>query len=1571
MWGKLHAEGGDHLMLIDGGASISTIPMSAYQALPVNTRPPLVDELTPIAGFTKDVVHSRQVVELTVNIENMEMKQWFRVCKGDAMVVLGGDFIAKYQVVPLTHKNQVFLGGQNMKIFDYRGVPIRHKVVVAAMTTIPAGRRVVIAGKVKGRGNINGRTVVMEPAVKIRHSSCGLAMPKVVTKPFDGKTFVELYNTSNVDIILQQGDSLGVLRQVNAVQKYHENGLVPNPTSGERPVGDPPSYNDLDSTAGSQSVDDSDLTAGSESVESDQPNTSNIPGPAHVNRITVEERGPEVPPHLQEMYEKNSDGLSGEDDKAFRHLLVNYGDVFAKTKMDLGKCTLVKHHIDTGDARPLKARPRRLPQAHFDEMSTQVRKLEANGIIKAADSEWGANVILVKKKDNTWRMCVDYRDLNSKTTNVDPYLIPRIDDTIDALGGAKFFCTLDLIQGYHQIEMTEESKAKTAFVVPRMTPSQWQYNFMPFGVTGGPATFQRVMDRILSGLEHKIALAYLDDVIVYGQTAAVCIVNLEKVLVRIEEAGLKLKPAKCEFFKKELLYLGHIVSADGIKCDPAKIEAIKRWIEPRTSRQIKVFLGTANYYNRFIKDYSAKAFPLYQLARKGRKFKWENEHQKGFDEIRKSLIEAPVMAYPLDEGLYILDTDASGYAIGGVLSQLQPNEEGVDEEKVISYGSKALQPREQRYCTRRRELLAIVHFVKVFRAYLYGRRVLIRTDHASLKYIKTLKDPNDQFSRWFERLEETNYEIEIRAGVKHGNADGLSRLETDVIGVTHPHPGRVDWSCLPCEGKKCICEGVNELEAKGDTDDNFTILSANHDENTCNGHREAARVNCKVVRHEMTVDEPRVRVAARQVQPMVAATITFEQIWEPEEMKIAQSTDPDIAMLYEAKRDGLPKPTLLQVSAASEALIMYWHEWKRLELVDGLLYRRWEARDGGHHYMQLVLPFAYQEKMCAAFHDSDAAAHMGKRRTFNQVHRRMFWYRMGEDIKFWIKTCDICQRRKRPGKTPLAPKKIYTTGNVCQRVCLDICGPLAMTPRKNQYILVVMDQYSKYTRAFALPNQTAQTIADVFHKEWVCLLGAPREVHTDQGRNFDGVVFNQLCELFKSAKTRTTAYHASANGGVERFNHTMCNMLSALAEHDRKSWDDKLAYACQAYNSTRHDTTGMEPNLLMFGRQPDLPWDVMVPSRPDCEPLLQHEYIRKVKRDMRRIHQLAREKAGRAATVIKRYNDRKSHLNLYQVGDLVMLRSYKIVPGLNKLTDNYEGPVFIIDVISDITFRVAKDARSKAKIVHHDRLKPYCIRTAAQNDNQWVFDYAKVYKRRSPEEVIQIQIADGILSTEITEPDAVLNAPSSSATVTTGVNVEAEAATPVINELAVTVTTETNIAPTEANISDEITSIKTTIAAKSSTALSELKVNKPVPLFTSTPKVNNVNPIGVGAKQRINRLLPFSQDVNQNLISDSDRGIKQTSPARVAAPATVLQGTMSANKALVCTGYNTEIESATDTDSTCSRSESDMSVGSDDSPTGEKQQKYARRDSPLKDTTLTYVRRSTPRGGGGANKNIR
>lgn len=1258
VWAKINYAVPEHLMLIDTGADVCTLPRHLYDAIPEVDRPKLKPTNTQIKGAGGSPIQCLGTIILNLDIYHMTYRQMFHVCPADTMGILGMDFMYDYNVIPIASKSQLFIQDREVPVFDLKGTPMHHRVVLRRTVKLKPGQRTVIQGKIIGKGDLSGRTTLVEPVSSL-YGKTGVLAAKVVCTTSSHSVPLELYNPGESDTILYKNTLIAILQDVHATQTWE-------------------AFNDAT---------EAEVTE------------------ATINNVTATADGEPivVPAHLEKMYCDNNTGLSREADAKFRALLKEYQDVFAEHNQDMGSTNLVRHHIDTGDERPVKHRPRRMPQSQFEESRKQVESLHATGRVRPSSSPWGSNVLLVKKKDGTWRMCIDYRELNTKTRNVDPYLLPRIDDTIDSLGRAKFFCTLDLIQGYHQVEMTEESKAKTAFIVPRMVPSHWEFNYMPFGVQGGPSTFQRLMDQLLTGLEHRVALAYLDDIIVFGPSALVCIEHLQLVFQRLREAGLKLKPKKCEFFRTEILYLGHVISGEGIKCDPAKIEAIKKWRPPRTPRQTKVFLGTVNYYNRFIKNFSHHAQPLFSLSRKHQGFDWTEKCQESFEKLKQALIEAPVMAYPQEEGLYVLDTDASGFAIGGVLAQMQENEEGVSEEKVIAYGSRTLHKSELRYCTRRRELLAIVHFVKAFRPYLYGRKVLIRTDHASLKYIKTLKDPSDQFMRWIERLEETEYTIEIRQGTKHCNADGLSRMpETEGA----------------CDGKRCICEGVQQLEANGVEQDDYKVMSpafADESEDDDEVRVSAVAMNrlrkANAQQHKMTDTEVRVSM------------IQFEQLWTREEMKTEQQLDPDIQPLYQALQQGTGRPKWNEISGGSAALNAYWLEWKRLEFDDGLLCRRWESRDGEESHLQLILPFRYQELMSRQFHDVPSAAHMGRRRTFNQVHKRVFWYQMAEDVKLWIKTCEVCQRRKRPGRTPRAPQRIYAVGKINERVCMDICGPIVKTARGNTVILVITDQFSKYTRAFALPHQKAAVVADVFLKNWICIFGAPRQVHTDQGSNFESALFKQLCMAFEAEKTKTTGYHPQGDGQTERYNQTMMHMLNALTAQDRKDWDLQLDYACQAYNGTKHATTGYEPNQLMLGRQVEVPWDVMTPQVGKDPPTSAHVFIRRMRRQMRRNYQIAREKAGRAATMIKRYNDRLTNMRHYQVGDMVLLKNYRWVSGIKKMQDRYLGPYYVIDVISDLTLRIARNNRDTPIMVHFNRLKPFYPRTPGENtDNSWVYD---------------------------------------------------------------------------------------------------------------------------------------------------------------------------------------------------------------------------------------------------------
>ena len=412
-------------------------------------------------------------------------------------------------------------------------------------------------------------------------------------------------------------------------------------------------------------------------------------------------------------------------------------------------------------------------------MDNEIQGMLDKGVIEPGQSPWASPVVLVKK-DGSLRFCVDYRRLNSMT-EFDAYPLPRIDETLETLGGARFFSTLDLISGYWQVGLTPEARLKSAFCV---RGGLFLWNVMPFGLCNAPSTFERLMETVLSGLQWKSCLVYLDDVVIFGRDELELLDRIDEVFSRLKEAGLKLKPKKCKLLARDINYLGHVISAGGIAVSSEKICAVSEWPVPETVTDVRSFLGTASYYRRFVRDFATIAAPLHGLTDLGKKFQWTAECQGAFDQLKQALCTAPILEFPRPDAPFVLDTDASLTGIGAVLSQIIDG-----KEYVLGYASRTLSKTERNYCTTRRELLAVKHFVQHFRPYLYGREFTIRTDHASLTWLINFKDPEGQTARWIQSLSEYRFKIALRAGKQHGNADGLSR---------RPCQG-ADMACRQCE----------------------------------------------------------------------------------------------------------------------------------------------------------------------------------------------------------------------------------------------------------------------------------------------------------------------------------------------------------------------------------------------------------------------------------------------------------------------------------------------------------------------------------------------------------------------------------------------------------------------------------------------------------------------------------------------------------------------------------------------------------------------------------------------------
>ena len=360
---------------------------------------------------------------------------------------------------------------------------------------------------------------------------------------------------------------------------------------------------------------------------------------------------------------------------------------------------------------------------------------------------------------------------------------------IDTLAGAKFFSTLDLISAYHAFEIHPDDREKTAFSTKQ---GHWQWKRVPFGLCNAAPFFVHQIASLLAGMTWEELLAFFDDVLVFSPSFAKHCESLDRALTLIEEAGLKVKPDKCRVLPQRVPFVGHILSAQGVSTDPAKVSAVKSWPPPTNVSQLRVFLGKIGYYRKFIPDFATLAAPLFQLEEKGRNFVWSNDCQKSFDTLKQALCEAPVLAFPRFDLPFVLDTDASTTGVAAVLSQVQDG-----EERPIAYAAKALSKSQRKWAPTKIEMYALVFGTESFYPYLISKQFVARLDHRSLVWLQTFKQPKPQEARWVEYLQQFNMKIEHRAGRLHANADGLSRRPwppnhvADVLEETENSPAPV------------------------------------------------------------------------------------------------------------------------------------------------------------------------------------------------------------------------------------------------------------------------------------------------------------------------------------------------------------------------------------------------------------------------------------------------------------------------------------------------------------------------------------------------------------------------------------------------------------------------------------------------------------------------------------------------------------------------------------------------------------------------------------------------------------
>ena len=946
---------------------------------------------------------------------------------------------------------------------------------------------------------------------------------------------------------------------------------------------------------------------------------------------------------LATMLEKTK-GLTESRTKSAVRLLQEFEDRFCTAEKQLESTKTVEHYVETGDTRPFRIPPRRLTPINKKIVVEEVGKMLESKAISTSDGPWSSPIVLVKKKDGTTRFCIDYRKLN-EATRKDAYPLPRIEDCLESMSGAKFFCTLDLASGYWQVKMAQQDREKTAFATHI---GLFQWNVMPFGLTNAPATFERLMDKVLKGLIGKACMVYLDDVIVFGKTFEETVANLRLILERMREHNLMLKPKKCHLFKTHVNFLGHIISAEGIQTDPEKCAKVKDWPVPTGVGHVRSFLGLASYYRRFIKDFANVASPMLALLKKQCKFEWTDAHDKSFQTLKDSLCSPPILAYPIDGLPYIVDTDASNTAIGAVLSQVQNG-----EERVIQYASATLSQSQRNYCTTKRELLAVVYFLATkFRNYLGDRKFKLRTDHASLIWLTNFKEPCAILARWITKLGPYTdlWDIEHRPGLKHGNADAMSRLPERCC----PRVSCPECSVVKAERER-IALPLHNIDIEEDGNDSEDLVP---------------------------------RVSAQRIKEL-------------------QQKDSAISRLIFLKEKYTSRPSSKEIRPELDDVKVMWKFWDLLIVKNDILYKLPDPSEVGARY-KLVVPQAMRDEICQHLHNHLTAGHKGRDKTQQMVRERFYWPRWRADVQRWVSCCRNCSLSKRGpgrGKSPLTQDLI---SGPFQRIAFDVIGPLPITKRGNRFILLVVDYFTKWVEAFALPQHTAVIVAQMLAEGWVCKFGIPMRAHCDQAPEFNGRVIAELMDLLHIDKTRATPYRPVSNGLAERSNQSIEAILKSTILENRDTWDDALPYACMAYRSMPHSSTGCTPNLMVMGKEINLPVDIMY--RPPIIPVpwesgensCSCSYIEWLRTTMTDAFTKAQELLKVAAQRNTRNFDGDVESRKFNQGDWVLYWSKRLAN--QTLNSGWDGPYVVVKKCNETTYELRKTKDGKSKYLHCDNL---------------------------------------------------------------------------------------------------------------------------------------------------------------------------------------------------------------------------------------------------------------------------
>ncbi len=931
-------------------------------------------------------------------------------------------------------------------------------------------------------------------------------------------------------------------------------------------------------------------------------------------------------------------------------------------------------------------------QAALDEFITDAL---AKGTIRESTSPAGAPILFVPKKDGTLRMCVDYRGLNAITVK-NRYPLPLISELLDRLKGAQIFSKVDLKVAYYRIRIKEGDEWKTAF---RTRYGHYEFCVMPFGLTNAPATFQSYINRALRGYIDVFCIVYMDDILIFSQNEEEHKEHLQLVMERLRQADLYANPKKCFFFQKEVEFLGFIIDPTGIRMDPSRVKAIEGWRDnrPQTYRDVQVFLGFCNFYRRFIFGFSRIARPLHDLMigmKNGRKpgrigAHWQEPQELAYNKLIDAFVTAPLLRHYDPTKPLRMETDASNYAMAGILSQ------PADDSKwhPIAYYSRKFSGAELQYPIYDKELMAIVMGFRHWRHYLEGTvDIEVHSDHENLSKFMAQTHLNGRQARWLIQLVPYDFQIFYRKGSLNP-ADAPSRRPDYMAGRIEDDS--MLSQLLPSLKAKVACESP---AMTGDASPNpagpeVRSTDASDADQPNSGLRSRSVVTAgdpdaaKVVQllASQTITRAEAKDALDGVNPCADGSPLLSQHLV-ELIRHSQELDPKCTRIMAEQELSLlaqDNDPAYEVVPGWSIMLPIFPEGPTLLCRNGLVY---------------VPPQeALKAEILSLFHDCPSAGHWGARKTLDLIHRYLCWDGVEGDVNAYVASCPQCQgkaihRHKPYGKLQPLPIPDCVSTSPFKEISLDWITGLPESRRHStgesfNAILTIVDRLTKY--ALFIPTKddtTAAQFAELFFEHVECRFGTPHGVVSDRDSRLTSEFWKAVCEVKMLKRRMSTAFHPQTDGQSEALNRIVEDYLRAYSADEPAAWVNLLPLAQYAYNNSRNHTTGKSPNWFMHGFDCEIRFhiaDNMARGGIKAPAALDR---------VQKLHDLRielRDKIAKAQERMAKYYNQRHVPKQFHVGDLVKLSTKNLRLKNRKLAPRWVGPFRVLERIGGQAYRLA------------------------------------------------------------------------------------------------------------------------------------------------------------------------------------------------------------------------------------------------------------------------------------------